>query len=576
MQLWSSLCIMIEAGAISARPVMAPFWLVAWSVTLSTAWLLPNHYLPWTGFHFDLWVACVLSMASATVILRSPGTTHWHASAAFAGVLVLVPSLQQAVGMMVFSGNTWVCSAYLLALLLVLLTGAKWESTSPGQLADGLFLAIGLAAISSVGLQLHQWLRFDSLDVWIMADNFGRPFANFGQPNQLATFLLWGLLALAWGLVRRHITCASALFVAAYLLFGLALTRSRTAWLAAILLVVVVWVWRRHWSTPRVPFVVTGLALYFALCVASLGSLHQALLLAEHKDLLDPTRMSTETRPTIWLMFLNAALERPWLGYGWNQVALAQVNVALDHPGLNSTFSQAHNLFLDLILWCGIPSGLIVSFGLLRWSWLRFRAVRNAEDAILVLFLLVVANHAMFELPLHYAYMLLPVGLVAGALNVRLGAGPLLRTGRWPMMAIWVVSLVLLAVIVRDYSRVEPTYRQLRFEWANIKGPPVEPPDVLVLTQLREYVRLAKFEPKSEMSEAELEWMRGVAGIYPGAGPFQKMATALALNGRTDEARLWLQRLCKITPEIQCALAKRVWHRMSEQDSRIASVPWPK
>ncbi|PIW09923.1 MAG: polymerase, partial [Comamonadaceae bacterium CG17_big_fil_post_rev_8_21_14_2_50_60_13] len=68
---------------------------------------------------------------------------------------------------------------------------------------------------------------------------------------------------------------------------------------------------------------------------------------------------------------------------------------------MHTVFSHSHNLFLDLVLWCGIPFGLFVSLYLIRWFWLRLRAVRCAEDAVLMLFLLVVGNHAMLELPLH-------------------------------------------------------------------------------------------------------------------------------------------------------------------------------
>ena len=564
-----------ELNVKPARKVMAPFWLFSWAVALSTAWLLPNHYLPWSGFHFDLWVACVLSLASAAVIIRSSATVQWHGATAMCGLLLLIPALQHAAGMMVFAGNTWISIAYLTGLLLALLTGAKWELQNPGQLADGLFLAIALASIASVGLQLHQWLQLDTLEMWIMPDNFGRPFANFGQPNQLGTFLLWGMLALGWGVLRHYVGRASAVLISAFLLFGLALTQSRTAWLAVALLVVAAFLWRNRWPSRWVPAVIVLMALYFYLCVFYVGKISQ-LLLIDRVEFLNADRISGDARPAIWRLFVDAAWQRPWEGYGWNQVVLGQFEVALDHPSLHSMFGHSHNLFLDLILWCGIPVGLLASCLLVLWLWRRIRAVRDAEEAVLVLFLLVVANHAMLELPLHYAYVLLPVGLIAGALNARQVATTVFTTGRWPFAAVWTVSVLLLGLIVRDYSRVEPGYQLLRYEWAQIKTDPGKPPDVLLLTQWREFIRLARFEPTPGMSQSDLEWMRDVTRIHPGAGPFQKMATALALNGRPEEARKWLQLLCKMTPESQCALVGRVWAKMAELDPRIAAVPWPK
>ena len=561
---------------MTIKQPMTPFWLVGWALALAIAWLLPNHYPPWSTFHMDGWMALVLSLACAAVIVRSAGPAVWHGIAVLVAVLVFIPGLQYGFGMVMLTGTAWISTAYLSGFLLALLIGARWESTSAGQLADGLFLAVGIAALLSVGLQLHQWLALDLLDIWSMGDGYGRPFANFGQPNNLGTFLLWGVLAAAWGLTRQRIGGWTALLVAIYLLFGLALTQSRTAWVAVAMLVAASWVWRRLWSDQRLPWVVTGLGLYFAGCVVSIGWLNQLFLLTLSADAGDIVRISSELRPVVWSLFVDAALQQPWFGYGWNQVGLAQLRAALDHPPLHLFFSHSHNLFLDLMLWCGIPLGLFVSIYLVRWLWLRLRAVGGPEDAVLLLFLLVVANHAMLELPLHHAYFLLPVGLIMGALNVRLNVRPVLVLGRWSVVVVWMASVALMTVIIRDYSRVEASYQDLRFEWAHIKTEVRGgPPEVLLLTQWREFIRMARFEPASGMSGDDLDWMRRVASTYPGAGAFHKLAGALAMNQRPDEAKLWLKKMCKMVSESQCAAVKEAWANQSLSDPHIAAVPWP-
>lgn len=545
-------------------------------MALAVAWLLPNHYPPWSTFHMDAWTAIMMLLAATAVIVRSTGPVAWQGITLLVAVLILIPGLQYGFGMVMMSGTAWISIAYLTGFLLALLIGARWESASPGQLADGLFLAIVIAALVSVGLQLHQWLSLDLLDIWSMGDGYGRPFANFGQPNNLGTFLLWGLLAAAWGLARQRIGVWVALFMASYLLFGLALTQSRTAWLAVVILVGASWIWRRLWSDPRWPWVVTGLGLYFALCVISIGWLNRLFLLTLSSDMGDITRMSGELRSVVWALFIDAALQQPYLGYGWNQVGLAQLTAALDHPALHVPFSHSHNLFLDLMLWCGIPVGLFVSVYLVRWFWRSLRAVSSAEDAVLLLFLCVVGNHAMLELPLHHAYFLLPVGLVMGALNVRLGAPPILVVGRWSVIVVWLASVALLSLLIRDYSRVEASYQTLRFEWAHIKSETRGgPPEVLLLTQWREFIRLARFEPTNGMSADDLDWMRKVTSTYRSTGAFHKLATALAMNQQPDEAQLWLKRMCKIVSESQCAAVKVAWANQSLSNPNIAAVPWP-
>jgi hypothetical protein len=360
--------------------------------------------------------------------------------------------------------------------------------------------------------------------------------------------------------------------MAGFLLFGIALAGSRTAWIGVALLVVAAWWWRSLWRSAHLPWVATGLGFYFVLCVAIQGWLG---LLLNGTEATDVVRMGSELRPLAWAVFLDAAWQRPWFGYGWNQTALAQLTVATAHPSLHNVFSYAHNLFLDLILWCGIPLGLLLSASLLGWFWTRFRAVQSAENAVLLLFLLVVANHAMLELPLYYAYFLLPTGLVMGMLNTRLGARPVWSVGRWTAGLLWLAATTLLVLLVRDYSRVEPSYENLNFEWQQIKVAPIGPPDVLLLTQWHDFVEFARYEPKAGLNQTELDALRSIPELFSGALFLHKYASILALNQRPDESRLWLQRLCKVATESECNTAKAIWAKQSLKHPEIAAIPWP-
>lgn len=557
------------------KQLMTPFWLTVWAVALALGWLLPNHYMPWTTFHMDAWISAVFLLAAGATAVRARGLMAWHGMAVLIALLSVFPLVQYGFGLVTWYGTAGISTAYLMGFLLVLLVGSQWESTSPGQLADGLFLAVGVASLVSVGLQLHQWLGLDLLDVWAIGNTSGRPFANVGQPNELGTLLLWGLLAIAWGIVRLQIGVRSAFFIACYLLLGLALTQSRTAWVAVVMLVGASWFWRRLVSDRRWPWLVTALGMYFAVCVMSVGWFGRTFLFSSSTEAVDIVRAAGELRPLLWSLFIDAALQQPFFGYGWSQVGSAQLAVASDHPALYTVAFHSHNLFLDLILWCGIPAGMFVSIYIVRWLLQCVRSVRRAEDGVLVLFLLVVFNHAMLELPLHHAYFLLPVGLVMGMLNVRFTMRPVMILGRWSLLPVWFVSAMLLAIIVRDYSRVETSYLALRFEWAHIKSDaPRVPPDLLLLNQLGEYIRYARFEPRREMDADDLDWMKKVVSTYPNTGVIYKFATAMAMNQKPDEAKLWLRRMCKIAPESECAAVKTAWMEKSLSNADIAAVPW--
>jgi O-antigen ligase len=539
---------------------------------------LPNHYPPWASFHADAWACVVIALASAAVIIRCQAAAQWHGSTVLVALLACVPWLQYSAGLISFAGQAWMSTAYLLGLLLALLTGQRWERAGPDQLANGLFWAIGLASVVSVNLQLQTWLGLIDtgiFDLWSMGLAGGRPYANIGQPNQLATLLLWGLLAGAWGYSSEKISAPVALLLASFLLLGIALTQSRTAWLGLTFLLLASWAWRRVWRSKWVPWVVTGLFVFFWACPPLLKAMADALLLgAEPSYFRAP--LQGELRPLAWRIFVDAAVSRPWLGYGWQEVSGAQLAVAADFPPLYATFAHAHNLFLDLVLWLGLPLGIFVS-AYLFWrfaSWMR--AVANAKDAILMMFLGVIGIHAMLELPLHYAYFLLPTGLVMGVLNQRLGKKPVGTSPRWTLMGLWLVAALLLSVIVRDYFRVEASFQTLRFELARIGTLPTgQAPDVLLLTQLRERIGFMRYEVKPGMSPEELDWLLKVANAYPGGGVLYKAATALALNDRPEEARQWLKKICKISSVEECDLIKRVWAQDSRGNPLIAAVSWP-
>lgn len=560
---------------VTLKQGIPAFWLIVGALALSLGWLLPNHYAPWSSFHMDAWSAAVLLVMTLAVIVRSPSDIAWHPMAVLAAILVCVPWLQYAGGLIFLAGVSWISSIYLLGLLLALLVGANWERTSPGQLGDYLFLAIGIAALVSVGLQLYQWLLLDGLDVWSMGQGTGRPFANFGQPNQLATLLLWALLGTAWAVVRYRIRPWTAAFSAVYLLFGLALTASRTAWVAVLLMTVACWIWRPLWPNRAVPWLVTALATIFAVYVLSMGWISEALMIAPAEP-QDIARVGTETRPAIWAMFGDAAFQHPFAGYGWGPLSAAQIEVAVNHSAMNTVYSHSHNLLLDLVLWCGIPIGLAVFLYLAYWLWIRIKCVRNAEDALMALFVIVVVNHAMLEFPLQYAYFLLPLGLLAGALETRLPSRKVWVSGRKMVVALWLLAGLLLTLLIRDYWQIERAYQALRFEWAGYTAKaPVQPPDLLLLNQWHGFVWFVRLEPSANMSAADIELMRALTRLYPSAGFFHKLATALALNNQSEEAQWWLKRVCKISTAHQCNAVRRTWANQSLKDPKIARVKWP-
>ncbi len=571
----------MNLAQINQARVVAPLWFNFWALLLSLSWLLPVHFPPWSTLPADAWMATLTLIGGIIFVVRARAHVEWHFLSCVAVGLVILPWLQWAAGLLPYVGQAWISSSYLLGFSLALLVGAFWERASPGQLAHGLFFAIGLAAVASVGLQLFSWLRLadgGALGLMALGQAGGRPAANLGQPNQLATFLVWGLMACLWGYLHRRLGHASAAIVAIFLLLGLSLTQSRTGLLVVSCLLGIVWMYRHLWPSRRMSLVATGLYLGYLAFTPLLRWLYALLLLGQEGVQLR-LQQSGESRLQAWQLFVGALFERPVFGYGWTEVTAAQLTVAEKFPSLESIFSHSHNLFLDLLLWSGIPVGLTLIGTLVVWFWNRATLVRQPQEAVLLMLLFSLGVHALLEFPVEYAYFLVPAGLIMGILNVRLKARVIFMTSRWPLVGLLLAGVLALGVTLRDYARVDESYGLLRLEQSLIgagRSPLGGPPDVWLLTHLRDWIKLARTKPAKNMSPQALQELENAASAYPSLSSAYVLAKALALNGQPDKARSWLAKICKFTDSRDCRVAQRSWEREAFDDPRTLAIRFPR
>lgn len=554
--------------------LLSTFWLVLAAFVLSLAWLLPNHTPPWVSFHGDAWAATILTMVGIWVAWKGKANSDWHVLTMAIGLFCLVPLLQYALGQIPVFGTAWINSIYLLGFLFALQTGEKWEIDSPGQCADFVFIATLIAAVVSTGLQIHQWAGLEPIGPWtLMVPGQTRFYANMAQPNQLASLLLLGLLACSWGFYRRQLNATFAILIACFILIGVALTESRTAWVNLVLLVVGAIAWRKKLPSRRYLWVVLGLGMYFSACVLFLPilvSYTESGAVLEYRSLVDHARIGA------WKMLFDASRQHPFFGFGWGQLASANFMVTESHPSQFGLFTQSHNLILDLILWNGYPLGLLAATVLAWWVWKVISFAQRFGQLHLMAFVLVLGTHAMLEFPLQYAFFLLPFGLVVGALHTSLGFRPVCKSNKWIHIAISIMSTVVLAITIRDYFRVETSFYGLRFEHRKIATDiPSTPPDVIALTQFRDYLIFARNVPRRGVDTNELRWMIDTVNTIPSAHIMYKLAMNLAMNERPIEAKHWLAKICKTTPEPNCQAMRVTWETEALTNVDMTAVPWP-
>ncbi|MDO9438950.1 PglL family O-oligosaccharyltransferase [Hydrogenophaga sp.] len=553
-----------------------PIWTPLASLFLALAWLLPNASPPWPSFHKDAWCAVVLCLLANVLLFKRHQSTVLRFSvnpvSAVLVVLAVMPFVQLDIGLVHFSGHAAIGFAYFYAAAITCVIGQAWEQSFPGRPGDFLFLALLLAAFGTSGLMLAQWLNLNVNDVWVNTLNQGaRPYGNLVQPNNAATLLLLGMVSIFWFAILGRVSKKICFVGLAYLLFHVVLTGSRSGYLSFLLVVLMgLWIgWRRNELRPwRGVFLLllTSFPLMVFLVTRDWwgdGAFSQQPF----------ERNLTSVRILLYRAYFDAALASPWLGYGFEQGALTQLASArLGHqlPGL---FIWAHNAFLDLATWFGLPVTLLAISAAVICATALLRAPFSSRRSIYFSGVCVIFVHGMVELPLAYAYFLLPFSLMLGAML----AGLKIRSLPFPRIGI-VASLaglsVLLALIISDYLQIESAFYTWRFKQANIgQNHPMDVPNTLVLNQSEALLTGLRSTPASITDKSLLDFEQATL-LAPSAAAMQQLAQLQLRRGDVAGAQRTADMARILTRgEERKGLAAR-WRYLGTQEPIFLLVEW--
>lgn len=533
---------------------------------MPAAWLLSNHYFPWLSA-WQEGLALALACAAGLLVRREGRVPlAWLAAS---GLALASVAVQWVAGQLPFAGDALMVAMYLCAFAGAVAMGAGLaaERGAETKLAvDVLAAGLLVAAVLSVFVALAQWAGGPSLP-FFTADlpRGARPFGNLGQPNHLCSAAFLGLCGAAVLHESGRLGRTGFLAVALYLLLGMAVTGSRTGWLQmAAFLAALVLCGHRAGARLRLRDGVL-LLLAYALAVWAWPLLNQALLNGGGRGLSD--QMHAGVRVPYWTAMLDAVGRAPWAGYGWQQLGAAQWTVALEHPPLGYLFEHSHNIVLDLLLWAGVPVGLLVALAA-AWGLLApLRALRDPRALWFTVLALGLAAHALVEYPLEYAYFLLPMGVALGAAHA---LSPSQRELRVPVPALragFAVLGALFLVVAVDYLEAEQNHRLLRLESAHIGTQRIESaaPELRVLDQLQGLLAFAREEARPGMSAEDLARMARVARRWPIPPAMLRHALAAGLNGQPEEARQTLARLCRMHSRERCRELGPSWAALQQR-----------
>ena len=385
-----------------------------------------NHLPPLSGF-YPQWWAALLGLGSLLVFFGAPSR---HFALPLIGLvpllLCLVLIAQLLTGLAFFPSSFYLAALALLwATTLTLAGRALADALGTARIARTMAWALlAGGALNTLAGILQHWQIHTLLDPYVVAaTGTNVAYGNLAQSNHLADYLGLGLASLLYlsgyaGLPRRV-----AAPLGLWLLFGLSLTASRSAWLYLATLTVLAVGWHRHQRSRQSHTMVS-----LALATLPLFLLLQFVLPELPGTVTANERLvagaGLQVRLALWKHAIQMFLDHPLLGVGYQHFAwenfLLTAHNATHGPVAQELhmlpFTQAHNLALQWLAEWGL-GGAIALLVLAYWLITRIRLTWTAERWWGWAIVSVLGIHSLLEFPLWYTYFLGIFAFIAGMLD---------------------------------------------------------------------------------------------------------------------------------------------------------------
>jgi Virulence factor membrane-bound polymerase, C-terminal/O-Antigen ligase/Protein glycosylation ligase len=455
------------APATDSGPAVAGVVLALFAPCLLAFNLPPSPTLLNQCAAVGLWGACVATTAASAVPVRPRAAWALIGACAVLAIGIVLGSafgpLPGAIGgaslalvgcviVVIGLGIAMASSRSAIPVMVWFLTGLAW--------AGGLSAVIACIQVFTPDLADGSWIAPSGMP--------GRAVGNLRQPNHLSSLLLWSLIATTGLLELRRLRLRVAVSLAAFLVFALVLSASRTGVLGTLLLALWGLVDRRL-SRPARALLLASPAIA-GLAWAGLTAWAHAssqVVGAETRLAFGSGGDISSSRFAIWSNALAMVAREPFAGVGFGEFNLAWTLTAFpDRPV--AFFDHTHNLPLQLAVELGLPAAAVV-LGLLAialvQAWQRaWRADSDAGVARRTAFMIVlmIGLHSQLEYPLWYAYFLLPTAFAWGYALAEPRAAPASTVNgaprsRWLAFAGVVMILGAIAATL-DYRRVVVIY----------------------------------------------------------------------------------------------------------------------
>lgn len=493
--------------------------------------------------------------------------------------LILLLGVQWFSGIGVFWQETTLGVLYLSWAIMLMLTVTHLKQIySLETLVTWLAYALLLGGLFNVLVVLMQLIDADQF-FWTFALQGTSYTGNLAQVNLLSDYLSLAMTSILYLHLKGKVKASTVYIVVFILLIALSLTGSRMSWLYVLMISISFFIFGRAneqaiWRDKAkyillLPFIFGLIQFCLPLILAGLIPPTPAARLAEMAG-----------QPSVRLSFIKEALDiaqhHLWFGVGWGQFVWYDLIFADTYTMHTGFTSHTHNLFVQILVECGVFALLALFIGCVYWLIQLLKQQNTLERWWLLLISGIIFVHSMLEYPLWYAYFLgvlvVVVALADKSISVSAIKPIFIKTGAGITM---VAAISLIGVTTYQYKQVE--YWVKNFSKFNDKQSIAMLNEMTALQQrtlVAESVHLiltraysilpSKNAPTAEKIakyESVLHYIQAEEDVY-------RYVLLLATDGRMQQASAYLTRAYNRHPGFAQDFAKQLEKLLSKPANR--------
>lgn len=503
------------------------------------SYIIPFHYHPYRSYYNDAFAIYGVIFALSWIGFQRQTVIRVPSAITLPLFLVVIIGLQTWNGLLLYPIDSVFPILYLISFAIAMIFGATL-AMHPDGLKRVAFTLAGIFIVAGLISVLFQFVQLINLNWYpyvmpLPHDRSLRPFGNLGQPNLLSLLMCFSIASCWYLYVMRQIKANLASGFVMFLVIGLALTQSRICWV--ILPVLVMLCWHQPPDCPKVAKpVLLILLLFFIVLVMFMPDMLKQVGIA--LDSAGQRAGQTSVRLVLWEQAWTISLLHPWFGSGWFQFGAQQAILSSLFPPTEYS-DYAHNIVLDLASEIGWPATILIFSAALYWFYhCCFCRWKNLPVRYMSMVLLATLLHSLVEFPLWFAYMLIPFGVMVGALSIQhLGWKDVMIAKGWAASFL-ISSVLLISAITWDYTRVVNGFVALAWQQAGEKEGigSTEKPRLTLVPQFYDYFHVAKIQIEHGMPTGDIRFIERVAMRFAFTPVLGRLALAYAANQRPTEA----------------------------------------